>query len=140
MSTIDTAVRYFTGMDERDAEAATKGYAEDGSYLGIEHRDGKIHRKLYQGRQAIRDYIAAWVGSATGGLKYTLRNVVGSDKTVMIEWSDVAHTADGREYRNQGVLVFDFNADQKIQQARAYYDFGPLEDWDFSSGKQAGAR
>jgi len=140
VSTIDTAVRYFTGMDELDAHAATEGWAEDGTYLGIEHRDGKIHRKLYQGKQAIRGYIAAWVAMAAGGIKYTLPNVVGNDKTVMIEWSDVAKTKDGREYRNQGVLVFEFNANGKIQQARAYQDCGPLEDWDFSSGIRAGAR
>ncbi len=138
MSTIDTAVSYFTGMDKLDTEASIEGYAEDGSYLGIEHRDGKIHRKLYQGKQAIREYIGAWLGSVSE-LKYTLHSVVGDDKTVMIEWSDVAAKKTGGEYRNQGVLVFDMNAEGKIQQARAYYDFAPLEDLDFSSGMRAAA-
>jgi ketosteroid isomerase-like protein len=133
MSTTDTAVSYFTGMEQLDTEAAIQGYAEDGSYLGIEHRDGKIHRKLYEGKAAIRAYIGAWLGSVSA-LKYTLHFVVGNDKTVMIEWSDVATKKTGGEYRNQGVLVYDMNAAGKIQQARAYYDFAPLEELDFSSG------
>lgn len=136
MSTIDTAVRFFTGMDERDARAATDGFADDATYFGIEYRDGRIHRKTYQGKQAIHDYIAAWVGAA-GNLKYTLRGVVGDDRQVMIEWSDVARSRDGYEYENRGVLVFDFNADRKVQDVRAYYDFAPLQEFQFLDDKPA---
>lgn len=128
---IDVALSYLKGMDRLDLDAATSGWAEDMCYYGIEQVDGQIRRKWYKGKAAAVGYIRKWL-SVMVSLQYTTGAIVADDKTVMVEWFDTARHKDGTEYKNQGVLIYEFNEQGMVKEIRMYCDFGSLEDFAFT--------
>src|SRR5712664_1067717 len=108
MSTKDVAVRFFTGLDEHNVDAALSGFADNAVYHGLQDRGGQISRADYAGKNRIREYLSTFLSTSAGGyMKYDLRSVEGDEKVVAIEWTDVARRKDGTEYRNQGGNVFE---------------------------------
>jgi ketosteroid isomerase-like protein len=65
-------------------------------------------------------------------MKYDLRSVEGDDKVVAVEWTDLARSKDGTEYRNQGVNVFEFDERGRAKDVRMYCDWSPLKNWKFT--------
>src|SRR5438128_7000671 len=102
----DGALQWFTGMNTRDPAVAVSGFAEDARYLGVEWSDGQMVRKLYRGKDVIRDYLGAFVG-AIENLEYTVQHAGLDGNTLLVEWTDRGRSQDGGEYSNRGVLVFD---------------------------------
>ncbi len=131
MSTIDVALSYLKGMDRLDLDAATSGWADEVCYYGIEQLDGQIRRKWYKGKAQAAGYIGKWL-SVMEDIKYTTGAIMGDDKTVMVEWFDEARHKDGTKYKNQGVLIYEFNDQKKVKEIRMYCDFGSLEDFAFT--------
>ena len=131
MNTIDVALSYLKGMDKLDLEAATSGWAEDVCYYGIDQSDGTVCRKWYKGKAQAKGYIGKWL-SVMEYIQYTTGAIMGNDKTVMVEWFDTARHKDGTEYKNQGVLIYEFNDQKKVREIRMYCDFGSLEEFAFA--------
>lgn len=133
MSSRDVAVRFFTGLDEHDVDAALAGFADEAVYHGLQDREGRISRADYSGKKRIREYLSTFLEtSARGYMKYELRSVQSNGKVVAVEWSDVARSNDGTEYRNQGVNVFEFDDAGRAVDVRMYCDWSPLESWKFT--------
>jgi ketosteroid isomerase-like protein len=136
MSSKDVATRFFTGLDEHDVDAALSGFADNAVYHGLQDRGGKISRADYAGKPRIREYLNTFLTTSAGGyMKYDLRSVRGDDKVVAVEWVDLARSTEGKEYRNQGVNVFEFDDQGRAVDVRMYCDWSPLEDWKFTPDK-----
>jgi hypothetical protein len=131
VSRIENAKSYPLGMNTGDLETALAGFAEDATYYGIEKRDGKIFRKLHANKDEIRAYIGDWLETASGGITYKIRSAKEWGDSVLIEWEDDASGDEGGRYVNEGILLFEFDEQDKIKHARAYQDFGPLLEWPF---------
>ncbi|MCW2746643.1 MAG: hypothetical protein JWM48_3193 [Mycobacterium sp.] len=127
---IENAKSYPLGMNTGKLDAALAAFADDASYYGIEKRDGRIHRKLHTPKSEIEKYIGAWLEAASDGISYEIRNAREWGDCVLIEWADVA-TGHGDRYQNEGILLFEFDENDRIKHARAYQDFGPLAAWSF---------
>jgi ketosteroid isomerase-like protein len=133
MSTKDVAVRFFTGLDEHNVDAALSGFADNAVYHGLQDRGGQISRADYAGKNRIREYLSTFLSTSAGGyMKYDLRSVEGDDKVVAVEWTDLARSKDGTEYRNQGVNVFEFDERGRAKDVRMYCDWSPLKNWKFT--------
>lgn len=132
MNRIDRALTYLRGMDRLDLDHATSQWADDVCYYGIEQVDGEIRRKWYKGKDQAVGYIRKWL-SAMVSIQYTTGAILADDKTVMVEWFDVARHQDGTQYKNQGVLIYEFNDQDKVREIRMYCDFGELEDFAFTN-------
>lgn len=131
MSNIDVALSYLKGMDKLDLDAATSEWADDVCYYGIDQSSGTVRRKWYKGKAEAVGYIRKWL-SVMERIQYTTGAIMANDKTVMVEWFDVARHMDGTEYKNQGVLIYEFNDQKKVREIRMYCDFGELEDFAFA--------
>ena len=128
---IENGKSYLEGQKTGDLETTLAAFAEDANYYGIEEVDGCIRRKLYEGKDAIRAYIGAWLEKATHGIEYEITRAVEFDGDgVIVEWRDVAN-GDGDQYVNNGAMVFEFHDDDSIKHARAYQHIPPLEAWRF---------
>lgn len=127
---IENAKSYPLGMNTGDVDKALANFAEDATYWGIQRVDGKIRRKLYGSKAELHTYISDWLRIASSGITYQIRDAKEWGDCVLLEWSDVA-SGEGRRYENEGILVFEFNDRDQIVHARAYQDFGPLNEWGF---------
>jgi hypothetical protein len=130
MRRIENAKSYPLGMNTGDVDKALANFAPDATYWGIQRVDGKIQRKLHGSKAEIHAYISNWLRIASGGITYQIKNAKEWGDCVLVEWSDVA-TGSGLRYENEGILLFEFNEKDEIKHARAYQDFGPLEEWGF---------
>jgi len=129
---IENAESYLLGMNTGDLETALAAFAEDATYYGIQKRDGKISRRLHANKNELRAYIGDWLETASGGITYEIVRSREFGDGVFVDWRDHA-TGDGEHYDNEGVMVFEFNDQDKIIHARAYQHLGPLEtgNWSF---------
>lgn len=133
MSSRDIATGFFEGLNQHDVDAAIAGFADQAVYHGLQDRGGRISRADYEGKSRIRQYLQTFLDTSAGGyLKYDLRSVRGDDGVVAVEWTDLARSKDGTEYRNQGVNVFEFDQQGHAVDIRMYCDWSPLEDWKFT--------
>jgi len=132
VSRIENAKSYPLGMNTGDLETAIAAFAENASYYGIQKNDGRISRKLHEGKDAIRAYIGNWLETASGGITYEIINAREYGDAVLIEWRDSA-SGTGERYENEGILLFEFDDQDRILHARAYQDFEPLQstNWSF---------
>ena len=122
----DAAVQWFTGMNAHDVDAALRGFAADARYFGVEWREGRMIRKLYEGKDAVRAYLGAFLDSLES-LEYTVERVgVDGETSVLVEWTDRGLSKSGGVYENRGVLVFDLDERGAVREARSYFDFEPV--------------
>ena len=127
---VENAKSYLLGMNEGSLQAALAAFAPNASYRGIEKVDGAIRRRLYEPKSEIEEYIGAWLDAANGGITYEIRSAREWGDCVLIEWADVA-SGDSGHYSNEGILLFEFDDEDRIVHARAYQAFGPLAAWGF---------
>jgi ketosteroid isomerase-like protein len=127
----ENAESFLLGQKTGDIEVVLKAFADDANYWGIEKKDGDVHRKLYEGKDAIRAYIGAWLKTATKGIEYKVDEARELADGVLVYWSDEA-TGDGEQYHNSGVLVVEFHDDGSIKYVGAYNDsWDALRNWSF---------
>jgi ketosteroid isomerase-like protein len=132
MDTKQKALRFFEGLNSRDVDAAIADFADQATYLGIEEREGRLRRKEQVGKQAIHDYLTAFVRMSEGGLlHYEVVNIVAEGSVVMAEWTDVARNADGREYRNHGVNTWEFDGEGRVIRAKSFPNWDSLTNFDY---------
>lgn len=130
MSAKDIAVRFFTGLNQHDLDQAFAGFSEDVVYHGFSERDGVLSRTDYVGKEQLRGYLGTFLSTTAGEyLHYDLRTVQGDERFVAVEWVDLARSGSGKEYRNQGVNVFEFDDAGRVKDVRAYMDWTPLAGW-----------
>lgn len=131
------ALRFFQGLNARDVDAAIADFAEEATYLGIEEQGGRLRRKEQVGKQAIHDYLTAFVRMSDGGLlRYEVVNIVAEGPLVMAEWTDVARSRDGREYHNHGVNTWEFDGRGRVVRAKSFPNWDSLTAFDYK-GRQA---
>jgi ketosteroid isomerase-like protein len=113
------------GMSARDVSRALEGFAEEGSWWGL---DETRQRKRYVGKAAITAYLTHFVNELCTELTYTIHTIAsdGRGDVMMAEWTDVAVMAGGAAYDNQGVLAATFNGGTKILDARSFFDADPV--------------
>jgi ketosteroid isomerase-like protein len=127
---IENAKSYPLGMNTGDLETSLAAFADDATYWGQEKVNDEYRRKLWGPKDEIRKYIGAWLDSLKDGITYEIVSAKEVGDGVFIEWRD-AGSGEGSAYTNEGILVFEFNDDDQIKQARSYQETGPLHVLDF---------
>ena len=127
---IENAKSYPLGMNTGRLDVALANFSDDATYYGIQKVNGEIRRKLHGSKKEIEAYIGEWLKLASKGIHYEIRSAREWGDCVLIEWADEASN-DGNSYKNEGILVFEFNDQDQIKHARAYQDFGPVKNWGF---------
>ncbi len=127
---IENAKSYLLGMNTGDVNIALKAFADDATYYGVQRVDGQLKRKLHGSKAEIKAYIGHWLELASGGITYEVKSAKEWGDCVLVEWADSA-TGGGKQYDNEGILLFEFNEKDQIKHARAYQHMGPLVAWGF---------
>lgn len=127
------ALEFFKGLNSGDVSAAIADFADDATYLGIEEHEGRLRRKEFVGKKAIHGYLDAFVQMSAGGyLHYDVVNLVADGPIVMVEWTDVARSRDGREYRNHGVNTWEFDDQGRVVRAKSFPNWDSLAAFDYT--------
>lgn len=61
---------------------------------------------VFKGKSAIRGWFPEMVQVFPTGLVFTTIDVVSSDSSAAVEWSDYGTAANGYQYKNWGITVF----------------------------------
>jgi ketosteroid isomerase-like protein len=122
---IENSESYLLGMNTGDLEIALQAFAEDATYYGIQKIDGRISRRLHNGKDEIRAYIGDWLRTASGGVTYKIHGSREFGDGVLVLWEDEA-IGDNESYKNEGMMIFEFHDDDTIKHARGYQPMGPL--------------
>ena len=113
---ISRAVRgYFLAIRAMDADAFANSFAENGTTYDPVGSPG------ITGRAAIREFLESICKNfKTVGLTEDFIFVAGNGAAV--KWTGQGTSSSGKEVKFEGIDVFDFDEDGKIQTVRAYWN------------------
>jgi len=108
----------FEGFNLGNFDRLISILAEDATYYfpGTTPFSGTI-----KGKEAIKNFFAQVGKLFPQGIKFEIKNVVGTGNVVAIEWEDRATTAQGKAYENKGVHFIEFEG-EKVKALREYLD------------------
>ncbi|OGW17374.1 MAG: hypothetical protein A3G93_12200 [Nitrospinae bacterium RIFCSPLOWO2_12_FULL_45_22] len=109
----------YEAMDKGDFTALISLMAEDGSVwlIGSTPMSG-----LHQGKEKIEALFKQVSQFFCNGIHFNIKHILAEGNVVMAEWEDWAIVANGKRYENNGVNIFVFNKEGKIQSFREYID------------------